>query len=277
VDLALDDCRVGYVDAAGNSSAVRARFCLDASGFGSVLARSLGLDRPSPLPPRQAVFAHLRGLIGPEPFDPYKILINTHAACSDIWHWVIPFSDGTCSVGVVAAASHFAPFPDEPDEAWRRYVLGDSYLEGLIAQMERVMPVRQIVGYARDIKSLHGDGYAILGNAGEFLDPIFSSGVTIALKSADLAVRALDKTLAGDGCDWETEFAAPLQRGVNTFRAFVESWYEGRLLDIFFFPRKQESITRMLRSILAGYAWDEANPFNRNPVRTLAAVADACR
>jgi flavin-dependent dehydrogenase len=277
VDLALDDCRVDYVDADGNHGSVRARFCLDASGFGRVLARNLDLDRPSVLPPRQAVFAHLRGPIGPEPFDPYKILINTHSACADVWHWVIPFSDGTCSVGVVGAESHFAAFPDKPDEAWRHYVLGDGYLPGLLAQMQLVMPARQILGYARDIKSLHGDGYAILGNAGEFLDPIFSSGVTIALKSAQLAVRALDKTLAGDACDWETDFAAPLQRGVNTFRAFVDAWYDGRLLDIFFFPRKQEAITRMLRSILAGYAWDDANPFNRNPMRTLTALADLCK
>jgi flavin-dependent dehydrogenase len=277
VDLGLDDCRVDYVDADGHHGTVRARFCLDASGFGRVLARTLDLDRPSAATPRQAVFAHLKGPIGPEPFDAYKILINTYSAREDVWQWIIPFSDGTCSVGVVGSVSHFAAFPDRPDEAWRHFVLGDSYLRGLLAEMQPVMPARQIVGYARAIRSLHGDGYAILGNAGEFLDPIFSSGVTIALKSAQLAVRALDKTFGGEVCDWETEFAAPLQRGVNTFRAFVDSWYDGRLLDIFFFPRKQEAITRMLRSILAGYAWDDANPFNRNPMRTLAALADLCR
>ena len=69
---------------------------------------------------------------------------------------------------------------------------------------------------------------ALLGNAGEFLDPIFSSGVTIAMKSASLAAAsALDRQLRDVPVDWDDEFARPLKRGVDVFRAFVESWYDG--------------------------------------------------
>lgn len=277
VKLALDDCRIDYVGSDGTSGTVRARFCLDASGFGRVLARRLNLDLPSPLPARQSVFAHVEGPMGPDAFDINKILINTHPTHVDVWYWVIPFSANLCSVGVVAATSRFSAFQDSADQAWRQYTSECPYLRLLLDDMHPVMPVSQIVGYARDIKALYGDGYAILGNAGEFLDPVFSSGVTIALKSAALAAPTVDKALNGHRCDWDGEFAAPLQRGVRTFRAFVDLWYEGRLLDIFFFPRKQERITRMMCSILAGYAWDDANPFNRNPTRTLAALADLCR
>jgi flavin-dependent dehydrogenase len=277
VDLALDDCRIGYVDDDGASGTVRARFCLDASGFGRVLARSLNLDRPSASPARQAVFAHVEGPRGPDAFDINKILINTHPQHADVWYWVIPFSDSLCSVGVVGATSHFAAFQGDPGGAWRQYVSEDSYLQVLLDDMREALPAREIVAYARDINALHGDGYAILGNAGEFIDPVFSSGVTIALKSAALAVPAVDNVLDGGRCDWDAEFVAPLQRGVNTFRAFIDFWYEGRLLDIFLFPKKQEQITRMMCSILAGYAWDDANPFNRNPRRRLAALADLCR
>jgi 2-polyprenyl-6-methoxyphenol hydroxylase-like FAD-dependent oxidoreductase len=55
------------------------------------------------------------------------------------------------------------------------------------------MPVRHIGGYSANVERLHGPGYALLGNAGEFLDPVFSSGVTIALRSAHLAVQTLER------------------------------------------------------------------------------------
>lgn len=275
--LAFNRCRVDFICDDGTRGTVRARFCLDASGFGRVLARCLNLDLPSPLPARQSAFAHLAGPMGPDAFDTYKILINTHPQHADVWYWVIPFSGGRCSVGVVAATSRFADFRDAPDAAWKQYIAEDPYLQGLLEKMHPVMATRQIAGYAREIKSLHGDGYAILGNAGEFLDPVFSSGVTIALKSASLAAPVVEQALRGNACDWNAQFAAPLKRGIGTFRALVDLWYEGQLLDIFFFPKKQESITRMLASILAGYAWDEANPLNRNPARTLTALAQRCR
>jgi hypothetical protein len=77
------------------------------------------------------------------------------------------------------------------------------------------------------MSTLWGEGYALLGNAGEFLDPVFSSGVTIAVKSASMAAALLQRQFAGETVDWQADYGEPLRKGVNTFRAFVESWYAG--------------------------------------------------
>ncbi len=106
-----------------------------------------------------------------------------------------------------------------------------------------------------------GPGFALLGNAGEFLDPVFSSGVTIAVKSASLAVAALDRRAAGEAVDWEADYAQPLRAGVDCFRAFVESWYAGSFQKIIFHERQTPAVRRMICAILAGYAWDTENPY----------------
>src|SRR3546814_15198710 len=92
-------------------------------------------------------------------------------------------------------------------------------------------PVRRFSGYASRVSRLHGQNFALLGNAGGFIDPVFSSDVTIALKSASLAAGALARQLRGETVDWALAFAAPLGRCVAVFRPFVGALYDTRLQD----------------------------------------------
>ncbi|MCK5191232.1 MAG: tryptophan 7-halogenase, partial [Methylococcales bacterium] len=123
----------------------------------------------------------------------------------------------------------------------------------------------------------YGKGYALLGNAGEFLDPVFSSGVTIAMKSARLAADVLDKQLNHQQVDWQQEFVEPLQKGVEIFRIFVTSWYQGGLQDVVFYDQQQANIKAMICSILAGYVWDETNPYVKKAGSRLDALVELCR
>ncbi|MCV5343217.1 hypothetical protein OFC87_40440, partial [Escherichia coli] len=79
------------------------------------------------------------------------------------------------------------------------------------------------------VKRLATENYALLGNAGEFLDPVFSSGVTIAMKSAEFAADCVVRQLNGEKVDWQEEYSQRLMVGVNTFRTYVEGWYNGTL------------------------------------------------
>ena len=81
------------------------------------------------------------------------------------------------------------------------------------AVWENDFPFRSIQGYSANVKTLYGKHFALLGNAAEFLDPVFSSGVTIALHSAKLAADLLGKQLKGEAADWQTEFADQLMIG----------------------------------------------------------------
>lgn len=260
----------------GSEYAVQAGFVLDASGYGRVLPRLLDLEAPSGFPVRQAVFTHIEDHIESPPFDREKILISSHPVHSDIWFWSIPFSNGRCSLGVVASAERFADKPQDLDACLRAFIEETPQLKNVLKNAVWDTPARTIGGYSANVKTLHGKGFALLGNAAEFLDPVFSSGVTIAMRSASMAAGVLNRQLRGESVDWETEFAIPLKRGVSTFRAYVEGWYDGSLQDVIYYPNSQPEVRGMICSILAGYAWDERNPFVSEPKRRLRALAEFC-
>lgn len=251
----------------GEAYTIEAGHLLDASGFGRTLPRLLDLETPSAFPVRAATFTHVQDRIGDPTFDRSKILITVHPDDVDVWFWTIPFSNGRCSLGVVARAEYFDRFPDDPTERLKAVVAETPTLATLLKDAVWDTPANKLQGYAANVKSLWGPGFALLGNAGEFLDPVFSSGVTIAVKSADLAVTALLRERAGDAVDWEADYAKPLRAGVDAFRAFVESWYGGGFQDVIFHQQQNPDIRRMISSILAGYAWDTANPYVAHPER----------
>ncbi|WP_233234886.1 NAD(P)/FAD-dependent oxidoreductase [Bordetella sp. LUAb4] len=257
---------------------ISTRFVLDASGYGRVLARLLDLERPTHLPPRRAIFTHIEDHITAADFDRQKILISVHPEHEDVWFWTIPFSDGRCSLGVVGAQEKILAAPNADLMATlRHWVDGAPNLRRLLANAVWDTPANTIGGYAASVQSLHGRGWALLGNAAEFLDPVFSSGVTIAMHSSKLAADCLHRQLGGETVDWAKDFSVPLMRGVNCFRTYVQGWYEGSFRDVVFFEKAQPQIRAMISSILAGYAWDENNPFVAEHERRLRMLAEVCR
>ncbi|KQV85763.1 NAD(P)/FAD-dependent oxidoreductase [Pelomonas sp. Root1237] len=251
----------------GAAYTVEAGHLLDASGFGRTLPRLLDLETPSSFPVRAATFTHVQDRISDPTFDRTKILVTVHPDDVDVWFWTIPFSNGRCSLGVVARAEYFDRFPEDATERLKAVVAETPTLATLLKDAVWDTPANKLQGYAANVKSLWGPGFALLGNAGEFLDPVFSSGVTIAVKSADLAVTALLRERAGEAVDWEKDYAKPLRAGVDAFRAFVESWYRGGFQDVIFHQDQNPDIRRMISSILAGYAWDLTNPYVAHPER----------
>jgi flavin-dependent dehydrogenase len=276
VDIAGPRPRATIKDPDGGSYLIDARFILDANGFGRVLPRLLGLETPPEFPIRGAIFTHLEDRITSARFDRQKILVTVHPEHDDVWYWLIPFSDGRCSLGVVGAPEYLNADGGDLTGRLKSLVQENPRLQNLLAAARWDTPARRLIGYSANVKSLWGRGFALLGNAGEFLDPIFSSGVTIAFKSASLAAAALDRQFGGEIVDWQAEFAAPLKRGVDTFRAFVESWYRGGFQRIIFHADPPPLVRRMISAVLAGYAWDTTNPYVRDAARRLAALEQLC-
>jgi flavin-dependent dehydrogenase len=261
----------------GASYRVQARFVLDASGYGRVLARLLDLEIPSSMPPRKAIYTHIEDRIDDPGFDRGKILISVHPEERGIWYWLIPFSNGRSSFGVVGGEERFGGADADPMAVLRAMARAAPNLERILKHAVWDTPAGAIAGYSASVRRLHGPGYALLGNAAEFLDPVFSSGVTIALRSSKLAADALHRQLGGAQVDWQTAFADPLMVGVETFRAYVQGWYSGEFQDVVFYEHAQPEIRRMISSILAGYAWDLSNPFVASPQRRLRMLSELCR
>ncbi|MEO9493237.1 MAG: NAD(P)/FAD-dependent oxidoreductase [Vibrio splendidus] len=265
----------------GERYQLEAQYVLDGSGFGRVLPKKLDLEEPSSLPPRKAIFTHINDHISEVDtdleYDRNKILISVHPTNPDVWYWLIPFSNGVSSFGVVGDPKFFESYPQDKIAAIKQLVTEEPGLADILANAEYPNPAGEIGGYSANVKHLATDKYALLGNAGEFLDPVFSSGVTIAMKSAQFAVECVEKQLNGESVDWDRDYADPLMTGVNTFRTYVEGWYSGTLQDVIFYQDPNPKIKQMVCSILAGYAWDQSNPYVKESKRRLTTLSEICR
>jgi flavin-dependent dehydrogenase len=275
-DFSGDKPKLTVCNQLGEAKFYEADFVLDASGFGRILPKLLDLESPSGFPVRQALFGHIEDRIDGTQFDRNKIRITVHPDHKDVWYWLIPFSNGRSSIGVVAESEFYKEW-DNYDTALQEIIGQEPGLTGLLKNAVFDQKINGITGYSANVKSLYGKGYALLGNAGEFLDPVFSSGVTIAMKSASLAADILDRQFNNEAVDWKQDYAMPLQRGVNTFRVFVDAWYDGRFQDVIFHTKQQPEIKAMICSILAGYAWDENNPYVKNARARLDTLVELCR
>ncbi|OHV10548.1 NAD(P)/FAD-dependent oxidoreductase [Kushneria phosphatilytica] len=264
-ELTLDD-----------GSRLQARLVLDASGFARVLTRQLGTARPPRLAERRALFTHVALPEHVPGLERQRILIGMHPSTPALWYWLIPLRDGKASLGFVGTPERLASFG--PDDDSRLNALIDHFpeLRTLLGQPAQLRPTGSLGGYSSDAVRLSGPGYVLLGNAGEFLDPIFSSGVTVAIRSAMLAAPLVDRQLSGEPVDWDDAYERPLRKGLETFRAFVDAWYDGRLPTIIFHPDPPGYLRRMICAVLAGYAWDERNPFVQAPGRRLDTLAQLC-
>ncbi|MDF2457482.1 MAG: pyridine nucleotide-disulfide oxidoreductase, partial [Cytophagaceae bacterium] len=196
----------------------------------------------------------------------------------DIWVWLIPFSNGNTSIGFVGDPEFFAPFEgtNTQEQLWSM-IQSVPYLKERFDGQEFAFTPKTIEGWSVTTEKFYGEGFVLTGNVTEFLDPIFSSGVTLAVVSGEKAANIVIKKLKGEAYDWEKEFMEPTLRGVNVFRSYVMGWYDGTLHDIFFAPNIQPEFKNQICSVLAGYVWDETNPFVKKHNKLLKTLSDVIK
>ncbi len=271
IDIQNGRSTTTVTDPQGRERQINAKFIIDASGWGRVIPRLFGLEEASDMEVRKAFFAHFQDEKRPPGASGKVITFYIHAR--ELWIWVIPFSDGITSVGFVGNPSHFLPYEKEVDLKKRiRQMI--AYIPQIADRFENaqfIVEPKIIEAYAAAAKQLYGDGFVLTGNSSEFLDPVFSSGVTFATESGLQAAKLVARQLRGEHVDWEKEYTEYMRQGINTFRTYVNMWYDGRLQDIFFFTSDENSpidqahsIKRQICSVLAGYVWDQSNPFVGN-------------
>ena len=254
---------------------IQAKFIVDGSGYGRVIPRLFGLERQSNLPPRKTLFTHIKDIRREHYAEPNRILIVDHQP--GVWIWCIPFSNGNTSCGFVGNPEFFETLSGSPEEQMRTLIAADSNIAERFAGCEFVFEPRMIQSWSATSDRFYGDGYVLTGNVTEFLDPIFSSGVTLATVSAQRAAHLVIKHLQGAVVNWEEEYTKPTMIGVNAFRAYVMAWYDGSLQKIFFNATQIPNVVEQICSVLAGYVWDTNNPFVKDAeanVRRLVRMID---
>jgi len=250
------------VDKEGNSSKIHARFIIDGSGYGRVIPKLFNMDKPSNLPPRKALFAHTVDKRRSMSDEPNRITVVVHKKA--VWIWIIPFSTGITSLGFVGDPSFFKQYPGNTEQQLRALIADEPYLRERFKDVEFVFEPRVLESWSSTTDRFYGEGFVLTGNVTEFLDPVFSSGVTLATVSSQIAGKLVVEKLNGRTIDWENEYMKIMQQGVDTFRSYVMAWYEGTLDTIFFAENQDPLIKSQICSVLAGYVWDLENPYVKN-------------
>jgi flavin-dependent dehydrogenase len=259
-------------DINGNKSLIEAKFIVDGSGYGRVIPRLFNMDKPSNLPPRKTLFTHVVDTKRTMDDEPNRITVIVHQ--KGIWIWVIPFSNGNTSVGFVGEPEFFTSTDGlTPEEQLRALLATQPYLAERMKDVEFIFEPKTIQSWSSTTNKFYGDGFVLTGNVTEFLDPVFSSGVTLATVSSQTAANLVIKQLKGENVDWEKEYTEVMMQGVNTFRSYVMAWYEGTLDTIFFADNPDIEVKNMICSVLAGYVWDTNNPYVKDHTTALVKLA----
>lgn len=251
----------------GEKSEIKARFIIDSSGNGRVMAEKLGLEAPPKIYDHSSIFTHIRENSRPQGIEGEQItfeVLNTKT-----WFWYIPFSNGTSSLGFVGQNSWLDSFGEDSEVAFKKMLQETNFYNGRFDDYDFEFKPVKIKNISRNVKYIHGDGFALTGNSAEFLDPVFSSGVAFATESGLLAAKLSLRELNGEKVDWDKEYSGYIRKGVDVFSTYVKEWYSGKLQDIFFHPEPSAQIKEQICSVLAGYVWDQKNPFVRNHARIL--------
>jgi flavin-dependent dehydrogenase len=265
------DSTTTVVDKNGKASQIHAKFIIDGSGYGRVIPRLFNMDRPSNLPPRKALFSHTVDTRRSMSDEPNRITIVVHKP--GVWIWIIPFATGITSLGFVGDPEFFQACSGSPEEQFRKLIASEPYLAERFHEVKLLFEPRTLQSWSGTTDRFYGDGFVLTGNVTEFLDPVFSSGVTLATVSSQLAGKLVVEKLKGRPVDWDNEYMKPMMQGVDTFRSYVMAWYDGTLDTIFFADNQDELIKSQICSVLAGYVWDLDNPYVKNHKTALQRLA----
>ncbi|CAH0259104.1 NAD(P)/FAD-dependent oxidoreductase [Roseomonas sp. CECT 9278] len=268
--------RVTARDEAGAIHAFRARFVMDCSGRDTVLASAMGSKARNPHNNTAALYGHFRGvapfgarddsapLSAPDTGAPLGAAedgnITIHLF-DEGWFWMIPLPDGVMSVGVVSNPGFFKRRRGEPREFFLETLRAVPSVARRIADAELVSDVTTTGNYSYASTVMHGDGWLMAGDAYAFIDPVFSSGVLLAMASAEMGADVADAWLddPARAAPMARAFEAKVKRAIGSLSWLIYRINTPVLRDMFMEPRNRFRMREGLVSLLAGDVHTNAN------------------
>jgi len=248
---------------AADGERVTARFLVDASGLAHVTARRLGSWEPLPELRKTALFSHFAGIpreVGEREGDIRIVWTPTG------WFWVIPFADGTTSVGVVGDPDVIRAAGSDDEERFDALCRQSAVHRSILDGREPLRPLERRSDYSFANTRKSGERFLAVGDAGGFLDPIFSTGVFFAQAGAFLAFEAIAPALRAGSLPDEAArrgYEEKVELAVRRYRALVGKFYDRAFMDDVVRSRRREQTRAALTSLLAGDVFHEDNPILR--------------
>lgn len=242
----------------GEKVIVKSSVVVDASGQSILLGKRLGFKEKSALRTRASFFTHFENAERDSGDAEGDIQVIAYRYG---WFWMIPFKGNITSVGVVVNETFLAEREkgDDMDASLWRAINETPYVKNRLKDAVQKWPAKSIGNYSYGMSRYAGDGYVMVGDAGAFLDPVFSSGVFLAMKSAQMAATSILD------CFQKNDFTARQFKGYESslrgsqkiFFRFITGWYRPEFLDLFFMPKNILGVRKAIVTVLAA---DVFNP-----------------
>lgn len=253
----LDDphqARVTATDSAGQQHDFRSRFLIDASGHNAFLASRLGLKSDSPTLKKISFFGHYEGvapdLEGPEAGNTMIVVLKNG------WFWMIPVSDEIMSVGLVTDRDDFLKSGLTPEEMLERTIHSTPYVARRLASAKRRGVVRARKDFSYSVDQLTGSNFAMIGDAAGFIDPIFSTGVFMAMKSAEIVADGLSERLRGGDAASFARYERRFRSAYSKYLRFVSNFYKREFVEVFLQPSDRFGLFPVIIGVLAGSVFE---------------------
>lgn len=251
--VAFDDAgatvRIAARDA--GTREIRCAYVIDASGRNAVLGGQFKLKQRYPTLNKFSVFAHWEGVTREPGIDGS---LTRMVRGSDRWFWMIPLGESRMSIGMVMDLADFKALRQSPEEALEEALAAEPVIQARMADAERVTPVHSTGDYSYRNAAFAGDRWLLAGDAAGFIDPVFSTGVFLAIASGEQAADAIDAALDDRACR-EKRFRAyerKLGRVMNLYLRFVKSWYSQEFIEVVTSPARHFDLPGAINAVLAG-------------------------
>ncbi len=239
------------------------RLVVDASGRQTLLGNQLKLRIPDPVFDQCAIHTWFEGYdratLARDEIQQDYIFIH-FLPISNSWVWQIPITDTITSIGVVTQRKNFAKSQATREKFFWDCVASRPELLAGLKVAKQIRPIKEEGDYSYSMKEICGDGFVLIGDAARFVDPIFSSGVSVALNSARFAsadiIQAAEKGVFNKASF--TRYESVLRRGVRNWYEFISLYYRLNVLFTAFIqdPRYRLDIIKLLQ----GDVYDEEEP-----------------
>ncbi len=235
----------------GAKFVLRARYVIDATGRDALLGGRLRLKRKHPRHQSAALFAHFRGVEPRAGNDAGNISIYSH---DHGWAWMIPLRDGVFSVGIVADPWLLKGRREPPADFLLKILNGVPGAKERMAGAEIIGNLHATGNYSYLCRRLTGPRWIMAGDAGAFVDPIFSTGVFLAMRSAERTAEIVDRVLDEPGLERRLQraYEREVWAGLRALSWFIERFNAPATRQLFANPRNSFGMEQAMISMLAG-------------------------
>ncbi|HXG60764.1 MAG TPA: NAD(P)/FAD-dependent oxidoreductase [Planctomycetota bacterium] len=245
-------CRLRLRDDAGRESSLEARWIVDASGQSSLLAKLHDLRVRHPSHRKIAVYARYKGMPRREGFRAGNVDLVLGPGG---WFWLIPLRDDLTSVGFVSDVARWKATGLSPEALLEDAIRRSPFVFGRLRHAPRVTPVWTASNYSYSSRRLAGPGFVLVGDAAEFLDPIWSTGVMLAMRSGERAALDLAAALRSGRplrADVFDDYERTFRRWTKHHFAMIEAFYSPGFAEVFLNRRETLGMAEAVTALLAG-------------------------